>query len=332
MKADQPPCEGSCDYYAGRLMTDQPTGPAHGTRAIFAALVANLGIAVAKFIGFLLTRSSSLLAESGHSFADTVNQFLLLVGGRQAKQDEDAVHPFGYGMTRYFWSFVVALILFSMGSLFALYEGFSKLGNPHELDRPWVAIAILVVAVGLEAYSFRTAIGESRPLKGDQTWWKFIRTAKVPELPVLLLEDSGALVGLLIALASIAMAQITGDAHWDAYGTLAIGVLLGLIAAILIVEMRSLLLGESASRIDVEKIVRAVQSHQRVRRLIHMRTMHLGPEELLVAAKVELDSTLTFVQVATIVDEIEVLIRAEVPTAQRIYLEPSVWDETRVSG
>lgn len=332
MKAVQPRCEGSCDYYAKCLMTNQPTGPAHGTRAIVAALVANLGIAVAKFIGFLLTRSSSLLAESGHSLADTVNQFLLLVGGRQAKQDEDAVHPFGYGMTRYFWSFVVALILFSMGSLFALYEGFSKLGHPHELDRPWVAIAILLVAVVLEGYSFRTAIGESRPLKGNQTWWKFIRTAKVPELPVLLLEDSGALVGLLIALASIAMAQITGDAHWDAYGTLAIGVLLGLIAVILIVEMRSLLLGESASRIDVEKIARVVQSHTRVRKLIHMRTMHLGPEELLVAAKVELDSTLTFVQVATVVDEIEALIRTEVPTALRVYLEPAVWDEKRVSG
>jgi cation diffusion facilitator family transporter len=309
-------------------MSGHPEG-GHGTRAIIAALLANLGIAIAKFVGFLLTRSSSLLAEAGHSLADTTNQFLLLVGGKQAKRDEDAMHPFGYGMSRYFWSFVVALILFSMGSLFALYEGASKLGHPHELESPLIAVGILVVAIALEGYSFRTAIGESKPLKGDRSWWQFIRTAKVPELPVLLLEDSGALIGLVIALFSILMAQITGDAHWDAYGTLAIGVLLGVIAAILIVEMRSLLLGESASKHDVARIAAAMESHSAVKRLIHLRTMHLGPEELLVAAKIELDAALTFAQVSATVDEVEVLVRAEVPTAKRIYLEPAVYDAAR---
>ena len=304
----------------------------HGNRAIVAALVANLGIAVAKFIGFLLTRSSSMLAEAGHSLADTTNQFLLLVGGRQAKRHADDTHPFGYGMSRYFWSFVVALILFSMGSLFALYEGFSKLGNPHELERPMVAIAILVVAIGLESYSFRTAVVESRPLKGEQSWWKFIRTAKVPELPVLLLEDSGALVGLVIAVASITMAQITGNAMWDAYGTIAIGALLGAIAIVLIVEMRSLLLGESASKADIARISSAVSGHPSVHRLIHMRTMHLGPEELLVAAKVDLDPTLSFLEVAAIIDETEALVRAAVPTALRIYLEPAMYDPDRPIG
>ena len=298
----------------------------HSTKAIIAALFANLGIAIAKFIGFLITRSSSLLAEAGHSLADTTNQFLLLVGGRQARRDEDEVHPFGYGMSRYFWSFVVALILFSLGSLFALYEGASKLGHPHELESPWVAIGILCVAIGLEGYSFRTAIAESRPLKGSQTWWRFIRTAKVPELPVLLLEDSGALVGLVIALASIGMAELTGDAHWDAYGTLAIGVLLGVIAVILIVEMRSLLLGESASAVEVRAIAAAITGHSRIRRLIHLRTMHLGPEELLVGAKVEMERTLSFQEVSATVDEVEALIRTAVPTAKRIYLEPALFD------
>ena len=304
----------------------------HGTRAIVAALVANLGIAVAKFIGFLLTRSSSMLAEVGHSLADTTNQFLLLVGGRQAKRHADDTHPFGYGMSRYFWSFVVALILFSMGSLFALYEGLSKLGNPHELERPLLAVAILVVAIGLETYSFRTAVVESRPLKGEQSWWKFIRTAKVPELPVLLLEDSGALVGLVLAVASITMAEITGNALWDAYGTIAIGVLLGAIAIVLIVEMRSLLLGESASKADIARISSAVSGHPSVRRLIHMRTMHLGPEELLVAVKIDLDPTLSFVEVAAIIDEAEALVRAAVPSALRIYLEPAMYDPARPIG
>lgn len=308
---------------------DTPESEGHSNKAIVAALLANLGIAVAKFVGFLLTRSSSLLAEAGHSMADTTNQFLLLIGGRQAKRDEDAMHPFGYGMSRYFWSFVVALILFTLGSLFALYEGASKLGHPHELESPWVAIGILGVAFCLEGFSFRTAMAESRPLKGGQSWWRFIRTAKVPELPVLLLEDAGALVGLAIALGSIGMAELTGDAHWDAYGTLAIGVLLGAIAIILIVEMRSLLLGESASADDVRRIAAAIDTHPLVRRLIHLRTMHLGPEELLVAAKIEMDEHLTFAQVSSTVDEVEALVRSAVPTAERIYLEPALFDASR---
>lgn len=311
--------------------TGEPRGAseAHGTKAILAALFANLGIAVAKFVGFLITGSASLLAEAGHSVADTTNQGLLLLGGKQAKKPQDESHPFGYGMTRYFWSFVVALILFSLGSLFALYEGVKKLQHPHELDKPAVAIGILLVAVGLESFSFRTAILESRPLKGDQSWWSFIRTAKVPELPVLLLEDSGALIGLLLALAGTTLTLTTGNADFDAFATLGIGVLLAAIAIILIIEMRSLLLGEAASPAAAARLRNAIESAPSVRRLIHVRTMHLGPEELLVAAKIEFDGSLDFAGVSRAIDDTEARVRQAEPQASMIYLEPAIHDPFR---
>lgn len=302
----------------------------HGKKAIIAALFANLGIAIAKFIGFLITGSASLLAEAGHSVADTTNQGLLLLGGRQAKKSQDESHPFGYGMTRYFWSFVVALILFSLGALFAIYEGIKKLQHPHVVEKPAVAIGILGVAILLEGYSFRTAIVESRPLKGSQSWWSFIRTSKVPELPVLLLEDSGALVGLVLALLGVGLTLTTGNADWDAISTLAIGTLLAAIAIILIVEMRSLLLGESASPEVVARLRTAIEASPSVRRLIHVRTMHLGPEELLVAAKVELDASLDFAGVSAAIDAIESLVRAAEPQARLVYLEPAMFDASRI--
>ncbi len=318
-------------------MSDTPHAPAgegghgggHGKKAILAALVANLGIAIAKFIGFLITRSSSLLAESVHSLADTTNQGLLLLGGKQAKRSESQQHQFGYGMARYFWSFVVALVLFSLGALFAVYEGISKLQHPHELESPGIAIGILLVAIILESYSFRTAVKESKPLKGAQSWWSFIRSAKAPELPVLLLEDSGALLGLLIALAGVGLTLATGNADFDAYGTLAIGVLLGIIAAILIVEMRSLLLGEAASPETMGTIQTIITDSPMVKRFIHARTMHLGPEDLLIATKVELDRSLDFVGVAKAIDGIETRVRAAVPEVRIIYVEPAIHDPNR---
>ncbi len=307
-------------------------GPGHGGKAIVAALVANLGIAIAKFIGFLITGSASLLAEAGHSVADTTNQGLLLLGGRQAKKEESDTHQFGYGMNRYFWSFIVALILFSFGSVFALYEGIKKLGNTHELESPAVAVGILSVAILLESYSFKTAINESRPLKGNKTWWQFIRQAKVPELPVLLLEDSGALVGLVLALAGTGLTLITDDAKWDAYATVGIGLLLAVIAAILIVKMRSLLLGEAADPERAFAIERAISSHAQVKYFIHARTMHVGPEDVLVVTKVEFASDLDFVGVANAIDSIEASIRQVEPSARRIYIEPAIYDPNRAPG
>lgn len=294
------------------------------TRAILAALLANAGIAVAKFVGFLITGSSSMLAESVHSVADTSNQGLLLLGQRQSRKEADPLHQFGYGRSRYFYSFVVALVLFSLGSVFALYEGYHKISHPSELTSPNVAIVILVIAIGLEGYSFRTAVKESRPLKGSGSWWRFIRTSRNPELPVVLLEDSGALVGLVFALLGVGLTVLTGNPVWDGVGTVAIGVLLGVIAVVLMVEMHSLLIGEGATRDEDRAIRSALEQTDNIDRLIHLRTQYLGPEELLVGAKIAFAPSADLATIAATIDAAETAIRAAVPAARVIYLEPDL--------
>nr|WP_042195541.1 cation diffusion facilitator family transporter [Kibdelosporangium sp. MJ126-NF4]CEL22076.1 Cation transporter [Kibdelosporangium sp. MJ126-NF4]CTQ92857.1 Cation transporter [Kibdelosporangium sp. MJ126-NF4] len=294
-----------------------------GTKAIVAALVANAGIAVAKFVGFLITGSSSMLAESVHSVADTSNQGLLLLGQKTAKRKADIEHPFGYGRDRYFYSFIVALMLFTLGSAFALYEGIHKIQHPEPLSSPIVAVIILVVAIGLESYSFRTAIVESRLIKGDATWWQFIRQSRTPELPVVLLEDAGALFGLVFALIGVGLATVTGDPVWDAVGTLMIGVLLGVIAVILIIEMKSLLIGEGATPRELDTIVDELAAG-RIERVIHIKTQYIGPDELLIAAKVSLTSGLSVEEVAQAIDDAEHRVRDKIPAARLIYLEPDL--------
>ena len=293
--------------------------------AIFAAFFANLGIAISKFVGFLITGSASLLAETIHSAADTGNQLLLFLGGHRARKSATLEHPFGYGRERYFWSFAVALVLFSMGGMFALYEGVQKFRNPHEVESLGVAVVILVVAIGLESFSLRTAVRESNHVRQPGTsWWRFIRGTKQPELPVVLLEDVGALTGLFFALGGVLMANFTDDARWDAVGSITIGVLLIVIAVVLAVEMKSLLIGESASPDAREAIVRAIETSANVDQLIHLRTEHLGPDEILVAAKVEYSSTLTADELVAAINATEDAIRAAVPTATVIYLEPDL--------
>jgi cation diffusion facilitator family transporter len=294
-----------------------------GTRAIVAALLANAGIAVAKFVGFLITGSSSMLAESAHSVADSGNQGLLLVGGKRARREATHEHPFGYGRDRYFYAFVVALVLFSLGSLFSLYEGWHKLEAHEELTRPIVAVIILAVAIVLESFSLRTAIVESNHVRGDASWVQFIRRAKAPELPVVLLEDCGALLGLMFALIGVSLAWATGDSVWDAYGTLAIGVLLGVIAIILIFETKSLLIGEGALPETRDRIVAALVGPG-VDRVIHLRTQYLGPDELLVAAKIAIPRTTVMDRVADAIDDAERRVRQAVPEARLIYLEPDL--------
>jgi cation diffusion facilitator family transporter len=292
-------------------------------KAILAALFANLGIAIAKFVGYAFTSSSSMLAEAIHSVADTSNQALLLLGSRRARRDATPEHPFGYGRERYFWSFVVALVLFSIGGLFAIYEGWHKLGaESHELSNVQWAIAILVFGIFLEGYSFRTAVVESRPLKGGASWWEFIRHSRTPELPVVLLEDLGALTGLVLALLGVSLAAWTGDSRWDAYATISIGVLLVVIAAVLVLEMKSLLIGESAREPVRTKIIDAIEASEGVTAVLHMRTQHIGPEQLLVAAEIQMDSALDTAGVAEAIDRAEDRVRAAVPMAAMIYLEP----------
>jgi cation diffusion facilitator family transporter len=296
-----------------------------GNRAIIAAFLANLGIALLKFIGYLVTGAASMLAEAIHSVADTGNQGLLIIGGRQARRPPTAEHPFGHGQERYFWAFLVAVVLFTLGSLFALYEGFQKLREPHELASPPVAIAILLGAIAMEGWSLRTAVREASKIRGDRSWWRFIHSTKNPELPVVLLEDFGALIGLGFALVGILLAVATGNPRFDALGSVAIGLLLGAIAIVVGSEMRSLLIGESASPRVQASIRQALEGSEGVQRLIHLRTLHLGPDELLVAAKVELDPALTFAQVAEAVNRAEARVRAAVPAARVIYLEPDVY-------
>jgi len=293
-------------------------------RAIIAALAANAGIAVAKFVGFAITGSSSMLAESVHSIADTSNQGLLLYGQRAASKEADRLHPFGYGRSRFFYSFVVALVLFTLGSVFALYEGYHKIHAPEHLQSPIVAIVILALAIVLEGYSFRTAFVESKPLKGGASWWQFIRNSRNPELPVVLLEDTGALLGLAFALFGVGMTIVTGDPVWDGIGTMAIGVLLGIIAIVLMVEMKSLLIGEGATAAQEQAILGALAGTEHVERVIHCRTQYLGPEELLVAAKIAITPSADLPRVAATIDAAERRVREAVPIAQVIYLEPDL--------
>lgn len=296
-------------------------------KAIAAAFFANLGIAIAKFVGFGVTRSPSMLAEGIHSVADTSNQGLLFLGGVQARRRPTARHPFGYARARYFWAFVVALVLFSMGGLFAIYEGIEKLRHPHELTSPAWAIGILLLGLGLEGFSLRTAMVESARAKGDASWWEYVRHTKSAELPVVLLEDLGAMIGLALALAGVSLAAATDEPRYDAAGSLAIGVLLVLIAVVLAVEMRSLLLGEAASPPDEDAIGEALAHGDDVRRVIHLRTQHLGPDHVLVGAKVEFASRLSVAALADAIDAAEARVRAVVPTARTIYLEPDLWEE-----
>lgn len=308
-------------------------GGGHGTRAVIAALLANAGIALAKFGGFLVTGSASMLAESVHSVADTGNQGLLLLGGKRARRAATPEHPFGYGRERYFWSFVVALMLFSLGGMFAIYEGVSKIRNPHELESTTVAIVILVVAIILEAFSFRTAIVEANHVKQpDTSWWAFVRHSKQPELPVVLLEDLGALVGLIMALGAVTLSTITDDPLYDGIGTLSIGVLLVIIATILAIEMKGLLIGESASVSDQQAIAAAIEVEPSVQRLIHMRTQHIGPDELLIGAKIQFLDGLEVDEVADAVNRVETSIRRAVPTARMLYIEPDVFRTTTPDG
>lgn len=296
-----------------------------GNRAVIAALIANLGIAVLKFAAYLLTRSSSMLAESIHSVADSGNQILLLVGGRAAARQASEEHPFGYGRNRYIYAFIVAIVLFSVGGLFALYEAYHKWHDPHPIEGRWwwVPLAVLVGAIALETRSFWVAIHESMPLKRRQSWVRFVRTAKSPELPVILLEDLGALVGLVLALIGVGLTLLTDDGRWDAAGTASIGILLVIIAAILAIETKSLLLGESATRENVATIRAALEGNAECR-IIHMKTLHLGPEEVLVAAKIAVPDTSSAEAVVAQINAAELRVRTALPIARVIYIEPDI--------
>jgi len=300
-----------------------------GTRAIVAALLANTGIAVTKFVAFLLTGSSSMLAESVHSLADSGNQALLLIGGKRSRRQATPLHPFGYGRERYVYAFIVSIVLFSVGGLFALYEAWHKFQHPEPITGTWwwMPIAVLLIAIALEGFSFRTAIKESNHVRGKRSWTEFVRTAKAPELPVILLEDLAALFGLVFALFGVSMTLASGNGIWDAVGTALIGTLLVTVAIVLSIEMKSLLLGEAATVEQVMAIKAALEGDEEsaVERVIHLRTMHLGPEELLVGAKLAVGRLEHGHQIATAIDAAEQRAREAVPGLRLVmYLEPDI--------
>ena len=298
-----------------------------GTKTIVTALVANFTIAVAKFFGFIITSSSAMLAEAVHSVADTSNQALLLLGKKRSEKLPSEMRQFGFGRERFFWAFVVSLVLFSLGSMYAIYEGIEKIRHPHEIDSLWWALAILLFAMFMEGYAFRTAVTESRHYKGNHSWKSFIRRSRIPELPVVLLEDFGALMGLVFAFICVLIADTTGNAVWDGIGTLSIGILLGLIAVVLAIETKSLLIGEGALPEQTKKIEDAITGSDHVVRLIEMRTEYLGPETLLIAAKIEFKDNSSSSGISDAVDAVEERIRSVEPLAKIIYLEPDTYDE-----
>ncbi|MGB8020762.1 MAG: cation diffusion facilitator family transporter [Candidatus Nanopelagicales bacterium] len=295
-----------------------------GTRAVIAAMIANAGIAVTKFFAFVATGSSSMLSEAIHSVADTANQGLLLIGGRKALRAPDPEHQFGYGRTRYVYSFLVAIVIFLLGGLFSLYEGWHKFHHPEVPEQVWIAYLVLFISIGLESFSFTTALRESNKSRGSRSLWGYIRDARQPELPVVLLEDTGALLGLVFALFGVFMASVTGDGRWDGVGAVSIGTLLVIIAVFLAFEMSSMLVGESALPEEEERIQAALQEQAGIDSVIHMRTLHAGPDELLVAVKIAVAPGYPAEDVALIIDGAEERIRAQVPTAKWIFIEPDI--------
>ncbi len=302
-------------------------------RAVIAALLANLGIAVIKFAAFLITASSSMLSEAIHSVADTANQGLLLVGRKRSQRPPDESHPFGYAPLQYFYSFLVAFILFSLGGVFSLFEGIDKIRHPHELESLGIAIGVLLGSGVLEGFSFRTGREEANAIRPEgESWWQWLRHTKSPDLPVVLLEDTAAIVGLFFALVGVSLAAITGDARWDGVGSCAIGALLVVVAVLLVIEMGSLLVGESARPEVVKEIGDAIDANAKVRRCIHLRTEQLGPGDIVVAAKIEFDLSLTVPELAQAIDDLEVDIRAVEPRATLIFIEPDVYREPAGEG
>lgn len=295
-----------------------------GTKAVIAALLANSGIAVSKFVAFAITGSTSMLSEAIHSVADALNQVLLLIGGKRSKRVADDQYQFGYGRVRYVYGFMVAIVLFMVGGIYSLSEGWHKWTNPEPVNNHWIAIGVLTIAIILESFSLRTAIQETNKVRGNRSFAKFVRDARQPELPVILLEDFGALLGLVFAMFGVSFAVITGDGRWDGMGAMAIGTLLIIIAIILIREMSAMLVGEGALPEEYDAVKAALESAPLVERVIHLRTLHVGPDALLVGAKIAIRRCDTAQDIAQGIDEAERLLRQAVPSAQYVFLEPDL--------
>ena len=293
-------------------------------KAILAALAANIGIAATKFVAAAVSGSASMFAEAIHSVADSGNQILLIVGGKRSRREATQDHPFGFGRSRYIYAFLVSIVLFSIGGLFSIVEGINKLSEPHELEQAWLPLTVLGVSIVLESFSLRTALSEVKKDRGNKTLVQYIRHAKAPELPVVVLEDIAALVGLVLAFAGVGLTVLTHNPVFDAMGTLAIGALLVLVAVVLGAETSSLLVGEGASTANVQQIRHALENAAGVESVIHLKTLYLGPDEIMLGAKIAVSPKVSAQEIATIIDAAELAVRTALPEVRVIYLEPDI--------
>lgn len=301
-----------------------------GKGAIYASFAANIGVGISKFIAFLITGASSMFAEAVHSVADSSNQLLLLRGGKQSRKQPTQAHPFGYGRAHFLYAFIVAIVLFSLGGIFALYEGIGKIRHPHAIEAPIVAYVVLAVAMLLEGFALRTALREAKSFKpAHQNWWKFLRHTKSVNHVVLMLEDSAALLGLSFAAIGISLSLITHNPVWDGISTLMIGVLLVVVAVVLFVEVKSLLIGEAVDNETEQKMRDIILSVDDVDRVVDLKTLYVGPQELFIAMKVTVGAEDSASIIAQAIDKIEARLRQEFPIAKLIYIEPDLYKTKR---
>jgi cation diffusion facilitator family transporter len=294
-------------------------------KAILYAFVANLGIALAKLAASIYTNSGSMLAEAIHSFADCGNQVLLYVGLKQAQRPPDARHPLGYGKVTYFWSFIVALLLFSMGGMFSMYEGWHKLHAPEQLNKAWVALLVLGVSIVLEFGSLVGCLREIKKLRKDKPLWRWVKTTRNAELVVVLGEDLAALLGLAIAFMFVALATVTGNPVFDAAGSIVIGVILICVSIFIAVRIKGLLVGRSAEDDLVEALRAEVAADPDIEELLNAITLQMGPDVML-ALKVRMRTGLTLEAGVARLNALEKRIKEKFPTVAWCFVEPDVAD------
>lgn len=296
----------------------------HSTSHIIQSLVANLIIAVAKGVAAVFTRSGAMLAETLHSLADCGNQLLLLLGVRLSRRPPDEKHPLGYGRSLYFWSFMVALLLFTGGGVFSLYEGLHKLGHPEAVENPWLGVAILGFSLVIEGWATISNITEMNRRRGELPFFQYLRESKDSDLVVVFGENSAAVLGLALALVALGLASVTGDPRWDAIGTLAIGVVLIGVAVFLAIEVKSLLVGEAADPAITRAVEALAVEDPKVTRVLRLITVQQGPGEVLVAMKLGFLSGMTFEEVSATINGFETRLRARCPEVKWSFVEPDV--------
>lgn len=300
----------------------------HGTGHIIQSLIVNLLIVAAKGFAAFMTKSGAMLAETIHSFADCANQALLLLGVKQAAKPADTKHEFGYGMSVYFWSFMVAMLLFSVGGMFSVYEGWHKLHEPEPVHQVWWGVGILLFSIVMEGYATLSNIKSINEKRGKRSFFNYLTSTKDSDLIVIFGENSAAVLGLTFALAALLLSYYTGDPRYDAIGSILIGLVLIAVAIFLAREVHSLLIGESADDEVKDVINKFINDHPDIETLINLRTIQQGPANVLACVKIKCKPDLTAREISVLINEIEARLRAEKPEIKYIYVEPDLreWD------